>query len=239
MASLKSVGGFLASLVVEPAAPVAEGEESSEQTPSTPASSARGPVARPTVISSAARPAGPRPTPPVVDQATVDMLTANVAKGTSQAFQAFERMYDTLTMVPEGPTRIQAAIAASGASPQDIINELDRRLKQVDTELQTVEGAAEAARARTVGSLQGRISQIDAQTQEKRDKIAELEETVRLLHENIAEHDSARADLVGQIPNEEAKISGGLTKFKQAHSHVRAQLTADRATLVSMLPSGN
>lgn len=170
----------------------------------------------------------------VVDQKLVEQIMANLAKGTSGAYSKFLDMMGKLTMIEDGPRRIQAACAAAVVNAADVIAEVDRRIAGADHELEAAENAANSAREQRVGSIQRDIARIDSDKQAREEEVNRLQEQIRLLRENLASLEQNRLDLVGKIPGEESKINEGLNKFRQAHSHVKAQLVAEKATLQSM-----
>lgn len=175
------------------------------------------------------------PAASAVDKTLVTQIEDAVNAETGPAYRKFLEMMTALVVVPEGPMRIKAAFAAAKVSQQDILNELQRRMTVLDGELKTVETSAAAAREQSVGGLQQQAASLDQLIAGKEQQIRQIEEQIQLLREGIAEQQHQKAEFLGRIPGEEAKIDIGLSRFRSAHAHVKATMQAEMATIAGII----
>jgi hypothetical protein len=172
------------------------------------------------------------PPPAGVDPAMMSSLN-DVVNGRKTPYTALlETAQSFATLIPDSNTRFKAAFVSLKRPADDIVKSIDVHIADVDAQLVSFNGRAQAELQAKSGSLREQAAMLGRDTEAAKTQIAAID-AQRI--QKITDNQGTAATLDAQANSAEADIKGTMSRFEATVNAKKQELLGQKQTLSTLL----
>jgi chromosome segregation ATPase len=139
------------------------------------------------------------------------------------------------TLIPDSNTRFKAAFVSLKRPADDIVKSIDVHIADVDAQLVSFNGRAQAELQAKSGSLREQAAMLGRDTEAAKTQIAAIDAQRAQLIQKITDNQGTAATLDAQANSAEADIKGTMSRFEATVNAKKQELLGQKQTLSTLL----